>query len=108
MDWTVICVPLGSNVDDAVKNTSGLGVVLTNGSINHQVAAVSFIRENSRHPKVSFTDQLTAEIAKADAAALALNELDEEAERLRALSESASVATLRELLGPPSRSVKGE
>jgi len=80
--WKVVMRPEGNNPapdPDAEegsqgRNEGGMVIYLENAGVREEVSRVAFVRENSTHPDVSFTDALQAEMNTAHAAVDALKE----------------------------------
>lgn len=71
--YKIVAEAIGSNENK--KNEGGLVIKLYHGSHGMQeVSRVGYIRRNTKNPKVSFDDQLTAELDRARAALRLLNE----------------------------------
>jgi hypothetical protein len=79
--WKIVCEPEGKTTymnpdgdDDEGRNEGAMKVLLVNGSFREEVSRVGFVRRNSKHPDVDYADQLTAEVEKARASVVVLNE----------------------------------
>lgn len=75
MEWKIEAEPDG--VNDGV-NQCGMVIYLVNEKGERkEVEAVGFIRENSRHPEISYREQLGISVRKAKAALDMQRELEE-------------------------------
>lgn len=76
--YKIICKPQDRTntptEGDEAENRSAMVVKLTNGSHSEEVCRVGFARRNTKHPDVSFADQLRIEISKAREAVTILND----------------------------------
>lgn len=98
-EWRVVCEPVDGN--DGC-NVGGLIVCLSDGDARREVTRVAFVREHSRHPDVSFEEQLRIELGKAEAAAGLVNELLDDLEAAHAEAIMRVRDRVREILGEPA------
>ena len=102
-EWTVILRPASSNTDENAggENRSGLVVLLTDGEGEHEMVRVAFVRRAAKakaNRDRTFEEVLEEEIAKAQQAADAMNELDAEHVRLRDLADQATAEHIAAIL----------
>lgn len=78
--YKIVCKPEGKYADrkddeGEDENRSAMIVALVDeGATKQEVCRVGFVRRNTKHPDVSFQDQLTESLGTARAAAQILNE----------------------------------
>lgn len=106
--WGVVVEPSEDDPVGSGKKTetrAGLAVVLkdTEGEEERVVARVSYARQDSRNPDVSFEDQLRQEVETAEAACEEMNAALDEFERRQHEELMKAGDRIAALLGPSVR-----
>jgi hypothetical protein len=105
--WIVGMEPVGANPGVSTsKNLSGIKVILTDGDESIETERVAFLRENSKFPDLSFEEALNNAYERAMNAADKVNDLNDEAVKVRDKLVKDAKSEIRLALGRPASGTK--